>query len=317
MTKEQEKARETKGARRRRVSPLFVIAITVFLACLIAIAVIAVSYLQGQLKYRHIAENAELEQAQGNLAQFKVDWDALLAANPDTVAWLYIPNTAINYPVVRAEDNDYYLTHDFDGVQGWLANFGTIFMDYRNNPDWSDQGYFIYGHHMNDGSMFADIAGMREQWRFDECRTVYLLSPRGNFKLRSFALVHTNADDALVQTGFSSAQEMQAYIQDKIDRSVVSGGDIASVKAMKKVFALATCDNVADGRYVLFAYIDETDVNDLVGTVGVGIENDEPVGLHAELAQSEQPSQEPDAHADEQLKEQSDEKPDEKRGIEE
>ena len=252
---------------------VFVIALIVFIASLIALGVVAFSYLQGQMKYGEVAEKADFDPKDAEhveLASLRVDWDALRAANPDTVAWLYVPNTNINYPVVRGADNEYYLTHDFDGAAGWLANYGAVFMDYRNNPDWSDQSYFFYGHHMNDGSMFADLAGFSDQARFDQCRTIYLLSPSGNFKLRTYAFCHVSPDAEIVQQNFATPEEMTAYVQDKMNRSLVAAPDVPPAASIKKSFAFATCDNqYADGRYLLFAYVEQTSAEGLSGDLGI------------------------------------------------
>lgn len=277
-------SQQKKGGGAWRV--VFVISLIVLIASLAALGVIAFSYFQGQMKYGEVAENADFDpnDVNGNLGEVKVDWDALLKANGDTVAWLYMPNTGINYPVVKGEDNDYYLTHDFDGDAGWLANYGSVFMDYRNNPDWSDQAYFFYGHHMNDGSMFSDVAGLTDQARFDERRTIFLLSPKGNFKLRTFAMLHVAADDPLVQTGFASAEDMTEYVQDKMNRSVVEVKDAPKASDVKHTFALATCDNLnSDGRYILYAYIEDTTAEGLIGDLGIQAAGGEASGFVNDL----------------------------------
>ncbi len=269
---------------------VFVIALIVLLVSLGALGVIAFSYFQGQMKYGKVADDSgfDVNDLNGQLSEVKVDWNALLTANPDTVAWVYVPNTNINYPVVQAEDNDYYLTHDFDGEAGWLANYGAVFMDYRNNPNWTDQLYFIYGHHMNDGSMFADLGGLSEQARFDECRTVYLLSPKGNFKLRTFAMFHAEADATIVQATFATPEEMTAYVQDKINRSVVDPGPIPEAKDITKVFALATCDNLStDGRYILYAYVEQTSAEGLSGALGISEDGGQASGFVNDLGVNE------------------------------
>lgn len=259
--------------KRRVWKVVFIVALLVFLVSVGSLGVIGFSYFQGQQKYDEAASLANLDLAEagasGDVSRLKVDWDALRKANPDTVAWLYIPGTAINYPVVQGKDNDYYLNYDFDGEAGWLANYGAIFMDYRNKRNWSDASYFIFGHHMNDGSMFADIAGLEDQARFDECRTVYLLSPEGNFKLRTYSLVHCAPDDPLVVQNFKSAKERTAYVQDKMDRSLVAADDAPDASKITKTFGFATCDSGSWGRDVLFAYVEETSVDGLEGTIGI------------------------------------------------
>lgn len=256
---------------------VFIIALVVFIGSLVALGAILYSYFQGQQKYVEIAETSNFDPSTVDsepLAQVTVDWDALRAVNPDTVGWVYVPNSRINYPIVQGQDNEHYLTYDFDGDQGWLAEYGSVFLDARNKGDWSDQLSFVYGHHMNDGSMFADIAGFVDQARFDECRTVYLLTPQGNYRLRSFSLVHCSAYDPIVETSFESAEVMTNYIQDKMDRSVVSVSDAPKASDIKKAFAFATCDNNSSGRYVLFCYIDDASAEGLSGVLGLSQDNE-------------------------------------------
>ena len=242
--------------KRSKWSTVFVVALIILVISLAMLGVVGYSYIQGQQKYGRIAENVDMSAVDAPGGP-KIDWDALHAINPDTVAWVYMPGTAINYPVVRGGDNEYYLTHDFEGDQGWLATYGAIFMDWRNSPDWSDTAYFIYGHHMNDGTMFADIAGLAEQFRFNEARTVYLFSPMGDFKLRTFSLVHCDADDPLVQISFGSETEFTKYLENMMYRSVVNASGVPPANEITKCFAFATCDNFSAGRYVLYAYVED------------------------------------------------------------
>ena len=79
-----------------------------------------------------------------------VDFTALQAKYPDVVGWLYCANTGLNYPIVQAEDNDYYLYRLLDGT--W-NKAGTIFMDYVNRSAFSDQNTLDYGHHKKTGAM--------------------------------------------------------------------------------------------------------------------------------------------------------------------
>ena len=276
--------------KRSRWSTVLAISVVVLAASLVMLGVIGFSYLQGQAKNNRIAEHAQLSAIEQEFTEksFSIDWDALRAINPDTVGWLYVPGTSINYPVVRGQDNDYYLSHDFTREQGWLAQFGSIFLDWRNNPNWSDQAYFIYGHHMNDGSMFADIARLADQSRFDASRTVYLLSPNGNFKLKSFSLIHCASDDPLVQISFSSAEDFATYIQDKMNRSIVYAGGVPPASDIHQSFAFATCDNYSSGRYVLYAYVEqELDVRASVAA-NAAVRDGGAVGLVDDLPADEE-----------------------------
>ena len=83
-----------------------------------------------------------------------INLEALRQVNPDVIGWVMIPDTKINYPILQGTDNDYYLGHTWQGVKN---SVGSIFMEYRNTPDFTDYNTILYGHNMNDGSMFANL----------------------------------------------------------------------------------------------------------------------------------------------------------------
>lgn len=83
-----------------------------------------------------------------------IDFEYLKSINPECVAWISFPVLGIEYPVVQGNDNSYYLTHSYNNVEAWA---GSIFMDYRNLADCSSRHTLIYGHNMQDGSMFAKL----------------------------------------------------------------------------------------------------------------------------------------------------------------
>ena len=86
----------------------------------------------------------------------QVDFDALRQIDENVVAWLYSPGTSIHYPVVQAEDNEYYLTHMFGKKKN---SAGAIFLDAGCSPDFSDMHTVIYGHHMKNDTMFSSLTG--------------------------------------------------------------------------------------------------------------------------------------------------------------
>lgn len=197
------------------------------------------------------------------LSDVVIDWDALLAINPDTVGWVYVPGTMVNYPIVHTNNNDKYLNTDFYGEQNWLASYGAIFLAAENTPDFSDANNIVYGHHMNDGSMFAQFADFRDEKTFNEHRTVYVFTPERNYKLTTFSLVVVDASDPLAQPSFADAEEMQSYIRDKIARSSVAPDpQTVTVEDIEKMFAFVTCADYAatNDRIVLFASVADSAV---------------------------------------------------------
>lgn len=254
------------GSRRSRKNPwrvVFVVSLVVLIAALIGLGAIVFQYISQQRAYDDLEQYASLSDSENvALADLTVDWDALRAVNPDIVAWVYVPDSPINYPVVQGDDNEEYLHKAFDGSTGWLASAGTIFLDSTNSSDFSDRNSALYGHHMNDGSMFASLSDWQNNDEFNAHRDIYVLTPQGNYRLKTFALVKTTGDDALVQTTFSSDESYQSYIQDKLDRSVTTQqGEMLSAADIRQSMLFSTCEySQADGRAVLFAAVVETTV---------------------------------------------------------
>ena len=83
-----------------------------------------------------------------------IDFDKLLQINDACAGWIQIPSVGISYPIVQGPDNDYYLHYDISQNEAWS---GAIYLDYRNDRSLDEQHFTIYGHHMNDGSMFANL----------------------------------------------------------------------------------------------------------------------------------------------------------------
>ena len=128
--------------------------------------------------------------------RFEVDFEALWKLNSDIVAWIYCPDTQINYPVVQAEDNDYYLRRLLDGT--WNIG-GTLFLDYRCTSDFTGVNSIIYGHHMKSGAMFGSLVNYRSQSYYDEHPVMYLATPAGQYRVELFAGCTINAMDDIYE----------------------------------------------------------------------------------------------------------------------
>lgn len=274
---------------KRGWTAVFVIAVIVLAVALGILAALGISYLQGRQEYASVAETADAGDALAALDQdaaaaddgagpdgsalaaVSLDWNTLRAINPDVVGWVYIPGTQVNYPIVQ-RDNSYYLRHDFRGSTGWLAQYGAIFLDENDSPDFSDEGVFIYGHHMNDGSMFAQVDAMSNQSEFDAHRTVYVLTPQKNYRLQTFSIVHCAGNAKIVQTSFASDAARADYLLDKVQTASAASADAAQAVGANRFFALVTCDNAytEGGRYVLYCTVAaEEDAQSDAGAIAV------------------------------------------------
>ena len=113
----------------------------------------------------------------------EIDFDKLLAANPDVIGWIEVPGTDVDYPLVADEDN-FYLTHDLYGEE---SVYGAIYMDENNKGDLQQPHLILYGHNMKDGSMFASLHKFEDEAFFDENRLVKIYTPKGQLDFEIFA----------------------------------------------------------------------------------------------------------------------------------
>ena len=120
-------------------------------------------------------ENADGEKPEENQKEtVTVDFEALKKINPEIIAWIRIPDTKIDYPVVQGADNEYYLNHTFKKTEHVA---GSIFLDKDNSPDFSNRKSILYGHNMKDGSMFQGLHRFQEESYLQEHNQVYLYLP--------------------------------------------------------------------------------------------------------------------------------------------
>lgn len=241
---------------------VFWVALVVLVLSLAALAAIGFSYWSGQRAYDDIASenfSAPSDVSGATLADFSVNWDALRAVNPDVVAWVYIPDTDVSYPIVHRDgDDSHYLTHDFNGntrnVIG--AEYGCVMLSGENAGDFSDAVNVIYGHNMANGSMFALLARFTDSATFNAHRTFYLLTPAGNYELTSFAVdrVPGSSTDIVIP----NPGDVTAYVQARLDASTVTPDPAApAASEIDKVFAFSTCD-APDNSYRIITFCSVT-----------------------------------------------------------
>lgn len=171
-----------------------------------------------------------------------IDFDKLhREVSDDIYAWIYIPNTNVDYPVFQhPTDNTYYLEHNVDGSEGYP---GCIYTENYNSKDFSDPQTVIYGHNMRDGTMFSDLHKYEEQEFFDENKYVYIYTEDMVYVYRIFAAYQTNNAHQLLNFDFSKKENLLTYLENvralgselKIfDDDVVFSGD-------DQVLTLSTC----------------------------------------------------------------------------
>lgn len=185
-----------------------------------------------------------------------VDFNELLQKNPDTVAWVKVNGTNINYPVVQTSDNEYYLNHSYQKKKN---SAGWIFGDYRN--DFSNFSYntIIYGHGRLDTTMFGSLKNiLNSDWYSDKDNYVVKLStPTENTLWQVFSVYTIEAESYYIRTEFNSSSEFLDFITTLKSRSQVEFS--ASVNESDKILTLSTCQDNYGRRVVMHAKLIKRD----------------------------------------------------------
>ena len=238
----------------RKHKPLYWILLCICLAGIAAsaypIARQMREYRAGRAAYIALAEAAAPTEAGAASVQPKspaVDFDTLRAVNRNAAGWLYGGDTGISYPVVRAEDNVYYLNHLFDGTEN---SAGCLFIDSRCVMGWEGRHTIIYGHHMKDGSMFAALTEYAAQAYYDAHPRFLLLTPEGRYELAFFSGHTVQADSDAWRVDFASDADYAAWLEEVKARSLFISAVVPD--AHDCVVTLSTCSyDQKDARFVL------------------------------------------------------------------
>lgn len=175
-----------------------------------------------------------------------IDFNKLLSQNEDVRGWIYSQNGVINYPILQGDDNSYYLDHLINGKKN--VN-GSIFMHYTNKSNFTDRNTLIYGHSMDNGTMFATLLRYKKQAYYDAYPTFYLYTPKGNYKIEIFSAYETVADDDAYSVKFTD-DEFSKFISSAISKSKVKTN--ATVGTNDKIVTLSTCAySSKDARFVV------------------------------------------------------------------
>ena len=181
-----------------------------------------------------------------------IDFAGLEEINEDCVAWIYIEDTAINYPVVQGSDNSYYLKHLIDGK--WNSA-GCIFLDSRVDSDISDRHSIIYGHHMKDGTMFSGLTKYKKQDYYEAHPAGLLITPEQTYRIEFFAGYVVSVEDSAWKIGFESDEEFETWIKEAKQRSWFES---PLSPAVTGILSLSTCSYEFDNaRFVLHAILVE------------------------------------------------------------
>lgn len=169
---------------------------------------------------------------------YEINFNMLKEQNRDTVAYLKVNNTNIDYIVLKGNDNSYYLKHNFNkeyNVMGW------IFADYRNKFDGSDKNIVIFGHNIKDGTMFGSLKNvLTKEWFNDESNHIITLVTEESENLyQVFSTYTIEPEDYYITTNFNSDLEYQKFLTTIKSRSIYNYN--IDVNTSDSILTLSTC----------------------------------------------------------------------------
>lgn len=181
-------------------------------------------------------------------------YSAVYEKNHDFVAWLSIPDTNINYPVMQTIDNpNYYLRRNFEKQH---SNYGVPYVQENCDLEFSDN-CVLYGHHMNDGTMFADLCKYESEDFYKEHKTIHFdtLSGFGEYEIVAVFKTVAYSQDGFKYYHFTQAEsedDFNSYIEKCKELSLYDTG--ASAEYGDKLLTLSTCEySRTNGRMVVVA----------------------------------------------------------------
>ena len=180
----------------------------------------------------------------------EIDFNQLLKRNSDTVGWIEVKGTNINYPIVQTTDNNYYLTHAFDKTEN---EAGWVFMDYRNDSVNFNQNTIIYAHSRLTGSMFGSLKNiLNSSWYTNKNNHIIRLStPTENTMWQVFSVYTIPKESYYITPSFNSNEAYLEFLNTIKSRSEVEFS--AEVNTNDKILTLSTCKDNFGNRVVMHA----------------------------------------------------------------
>ena len=188
--------------------------------------------------------------------EIPIDFAALQQQNPDVYAWIQVPGTEVDYPILQSSnDNTYYLNHTIDGEE---KKEGAIFTENYNTKTFEDPNTVIYGHDMKNGSMFQSIHKYMDRSFFDNNRDIVIYMPNQIFRYKIFAAYLTDNRHLLMNYNFWSKDEYQQYLNSIFSMRDMNAFIDTSMEVTNedKIITLSTCyAGISTQRYMVQAVL--------------------------------------------------------------
>lgn len=186
-----------------------------------------------------------------NISFISVDFKDLLEKNNETVGWIKVNNTNVNYSVVQHNDNDYYLKHDFNkkyNIAGW------VYADFRDDFRYFGNNTILYAHNMTNRTMFGSLVWcLKESWYTNkENHYIKISTPNSNTVWEIFSLYTIVPEVYYLKTYFKTNEEHQTFLDTIKNRSIYKFND-NTLTTDDKILTLSTCTDDGKKRIVIHA----------------------------------------------------------------
>ncbi len=170
----------------------------------------------------------------------ELDFQALYSENPHIYAWILVPGTLIDYPVLQhPTDDSFYLEHNIDGSAGYP---GCIYTEACNKKDFSDRNTLVYGHNMGDGSMFASLHYYENSQNFEENPYIFIYTEEKIFVYHIFAAYSFPGVHLMKNYDFTSDKVFEEYLDDILSEHYLGFiREGVEVNVDSKIITLSTC----------------------------------------------------------------------------
>ena len=228
---------------------------------LVSLVLIIVLFLFGAYAVYALWDNNQVYQAaedvQMELKRLKPSADGedgptfeeLLKINPDVCAWITMDGTKIDYPVLQGENNLSYINKD---VYGKFALAGSIFLDCRNQKDFSDPYNLLYGHHMSESHMFGDLDLYEKESFFRKNTTGTLLLPGKVYDLKVLAFIRVTASEEEIFNMDVFRNDSAGVARFTQQKAQLKNEELETIGPDDQLLALSTCSSdFTDARVIV------------------------------------------------------------------
>lgn len=181
----------------------------------------------------------------------EIDLTSLQAVNPDVIGWIDIPGTDLSYPLLKGEDNQFYLERSWNLEDNAC---GSIFLECMNSPDFSDYHTIIYGHRMNNDSMFGMLRFYQDDSYRKEHPSIYIVCGNELRQYDVFAAYEADVEGIVYQLNLETKHREEEFIEACVENSLIDTG--LKPTTQDQILTLSTCPSIGyASRLVVQGYL--------------------------------------------------------------